>query len=137
MRANRSMPSSTVIPVLHYEDVRATVEWLRRAFGFEERLAIANHRSQLIVGDGAVVVAAARPGQPTPADTHSVMVRVTGIDAHCARARTAGARIVQEPTTFPYGERQYTAMDPGGHAWTFSESVDDVDPAAWGGALLA
>jgi uncharacterized glyoxalase superfamily protein PhnB len=65
------------------------------------------------------------------------MVRVTDIDAHCARARSAGARIVQEPATYPYGERQYTAVDPGGHAWTFSESVADVDPASWGGTLLA
>jgi uncharacterized glyoxalase superfamily protein PhnB len=136
VRANRSMPSSTVIPVLHYADVRATVDWLRRAFGFEERLAIADHRSQMMWAGAALVVAEAGAAS-TPPGAHSVMVRVTDIDAHCARARSAGARIAQEPTTYPYGERQYTAVDPGGHAWTFSESVDDVDPASWGGTLLA
>jgi uncharacterized glyoxalase superfamily protein PhnB len=36
----------------------------------------------------------------------------------------------------PYGERQYTAEDPGGHRWTFSESIADVDPADWGGTLI-
>jgi uncharacterized glyoxalase superfamily protein PhnB len=129
------MPSSTVIPVLHYEDVRATVDWLQRAFGFEERLAIADHRSQMMWAGGALVVAEAAAS--THPGAHSVMVRVTDIDAHCARARSAGARIVQEPATYPHGERQYTAVDPGGHAWTFSESVADVDPASWGGTLLA
>ena len=37
------------------------------------------------------------------------------------------------PTDFPYGERQYTAIDYSGRAWTFSESIADVDPRDWGG----
>jgi uncharacterized glyoxalase superfamily protein PhnB len=43
-----------------------------------------------------------------------------------------------EPTDFEYGERQYTAEDPAGHQWTFSETLDDVAPApdAWGGTLV-
>jgi len=41
-----------------------------------------------------------------------------------------------EPTDFEYGERQYEAADPAGHRWTFSETLDDVDPATWGGTLL-
>lgn len=134
MRSNRSMPDAAVIPVLTYRDVRAAVAWLERAFGFRERLSIGEHRSQLTWADAAVVVASAGPDAPGPA-AHSVMVRVNDIDAHCARARASGARIVNEPTTYPYGERQYSAVDPGGHAWTFSESVEDVDPATWGGVL--
>ena len=61
------------------------------------------------------------------------MIRVADVDAHCARARTHGARIVNPPTDYPYGERQYTALDPSGRAWTFSQSIADVDPASWGG----
>ena len=29
------------------------------------------------------------------------------------------------------------AEDPGGHHWTFSQSIADVDPAEWGGVLVA
>ena len=47
-----------------------------------------------------------------------------------------GARIVSPPTDYPYGERQYTAVDLGGHHWTFSQSLADVDPADWGGVLV-
>lgn len=70
------------------------------------------------------------------AASRSVMVRVADADAHFTRARAAGARILQSPTDFPYGERQYTAEDPGGHVWTFSQSIRDVDPVEWGGALV-
>jgi uncharacterized glyoxalase superfamily protein PhnB len=102
-------------------------------FGFRERLRIGDHRVQLAVGDGAVVVAQGGGA----ASGHSVMVRVDDVDAHHARVRAAGGEIVQPPTTWSYGERQYSVTDPGGHAWTFSQSVDDVDPAAWGGVLVA
>jgi len=33
------------------------------------------------------------------------------------------------------GERQYTAEDPAGHQWTFSETLADVSPEEWGGTL--
>jgi uncharacterized glyoxalase superfamily protein PhnB len=63
------------------------------------------------------------------------MVRVDDARAHCERARSHGARILSEPNDFPYGECQYTAEDPAGHHWTFSQTLDDVDPASWGGQL--
>lgn len=140
MKPNRSIPSPVVIPVLIYPDVREAVRWLNAAFGFEERLRIGEaHRSQLEVGDGAVIVADVRHDQRPPRQgevTHSVLVRVDDARAHCERARSNGARIVMEPTDFEYGERQYAAEDPAGHRWTFSETLEDVDPASWGGTLV-
>jgi uncharacterized glyoxalase superfamily protein PhnB len=64
-------------------------------------------------------------------------VRVDDVDEHHSRARAAGATITHPPTTYPFGERQYSAQDPCGHRWTFSQSVADVDPSEWGGALAA
>jgi uncharacterized glyoxalase superfamily protein PhnB len=140
VKPNRSIPSPVVIPVLVYPDVREAVRWLGEAFGFEERLRIGeNHRSQLKVGDGAVIVADVRREQrpPRPGEvTHSVLVRVEDARAHCERARSNGAQIVMEPTDFEYGERQYAAEDPAGHRSTFSETLEDADPAAWGGTLV-
>lgn len=140
MRRNRSIPAAVVIPVLIYPDVREAVDWLSAAFGFVERLRIGeSHRSQLSVGDGAVIVGDVRHDRRPPREgevTHSVTVRVDDVNAHCARARAHGARILMEPTDFEYGERQYTAADPAGHQWTFSETLDDVDPETWGGTLL-
>jgi uncharacterized glyoxalase superfamily protein PhnB len=134
------MPSDTVVPVLVYPDVREAVEWLTNAFGFEERLQIGeNHRSQMRFGDGAVIVADVRHDQNPPRAgevTHLVMVRVDDARAHRDRAREHGARILTEPTDFEYGERQYTAEDPAGHRWTFSETLEDVHPETWGGTLV-
>ena len=127
--------------MLVYPDVREAVAWLTEAFGFAERLRIGeNHRSQLSFGDAAVIVADVRNERrpPRPGEvTHSVVVRVEDAKAHCERARQHGARIVMEPTDFEYGERQYTAEDLAGHRWTFSETLADVDPADWGGELVA
>jgi uncharacterized glyoxalase superfamily protein PhnB len=140
MKANRSIPPSTVIPVLIYPDVREAVAWLSAAFGFAERLRIGeNHRAQLRFGDGAVIVADVRGDRvpPRPGEaTHSVMVRVEDARAHCERARAHGARVLTEPTDQMYGERQYSAEDFAGHQWTFSESIEDVDPASWGGEYI-
>jgi uncharacterized glyoxalase superfamily protein PhnB len=66
MRANRSMPPSTVIPVLVYDDVGEAVEWLSRMFGFTERWRAANDRAQLSVGDGAIVATEGRSERATP-----------------------------------------------------------------------
>jgi uncharacterized glyoxalase superfamily protein PhnB len=133
MLKNRSIPASTVIPVLVYPDVREAADWLCRAFGFVERLRIGDHRIQLTFGKGAVVVAQGAPGG---GGGHSVLVRVADVDAHHERAQQSGARIVNPPTDYPYGERQYSAEDFGGHRWTFSQTIADVDPEDWGGVLF-
>jgi uncharacterized glyoxalase superfamily protein PhnB len=140
VRANRSIPKATVVPVLIYPDVRAAVAWLSAAFGFAERVQIGeDHRSQLGFGDGAVIVGDVRHDRvpPRPGEaTHSVLVRVDDARAHCERAREHGAEILMEPRDFEYGERQYTAADPAGHQWTFSETIADVAPEEWGGTTV-
>lgn len=140
LKPNRSIPRAAVIPVVVYPDVRAAVDWLSRAFGFGERVQIGeDHRAQLSVGEndgGAVILGDVRGERRPPRAgevTQSVMVRVPDVHAHCERARTAGARIVEEPRDFMYGERQYTAEDLAGHLWTFSETLRDVEPEEWGG----
>jgi len=140
MKPNRSIPASTVIPVLVYPDVREAVAWLSEAFGFAERLQIGeNHRSQLRAGDGHVIVADVRGDRrpPRPGEvTHSVVVRVEDARGHCDRARQHGARILMEPQDFEYGERQYHAEDFAGHQWTFSETLADIAPEEWGGTTV-
>ncbi len=137
MLSNRSMPDATFIPVLAYADLGAAVAWLCGAFGFSERLRIGDHRVQLAFGAGAVVAVRRDAPPPWAEAGHSIMVRVEDVDAHCARAVAYGARIVQPPATHPYGERQYSVLDPGGHTWTFSQSIADVHPGDWGGVLIA
>jgi uncharacterized glyoxalase superfamily protein PhnB len=131
---NRSIPRCTVIPEIAYSDVDQASAWLCDAFGFTVRLRIANHRVQLNVGDGAVVVKETAGGGSSQASlTHSVIVRVADVDAHHERAKQGGVRIVRPPTDYPFGERQYTAEDLAGRSWTFSQTIADVAPEEWGG----
>jgi uncharacterized glyoxalase superfamily protein PhnB len=137
MMRNRSAPSAAVIPILVYPDVRAAVEWLETVFGFVERVQIGDdHRSQMAFGEGALIVADVRGERlpPRPGEeTHRVMVRVEDAEAHCRHARAHGARILEEPTDYEYGERQYETEDLAGHRWTFSQTLRDVAPEEWGG----
>ena len=135
MLENRSVPSATVIPVLSYGDVGEASEWLRDTFGFRERLRIGSHRVQLVFGDGAIILTQRAVGQGSHA-CHSVHVRVADVASHYARAKERGATITEPPADYPFGERQYTVEDPGGHRWTFSQSIADVAPEDWGGVLV-
>jgi uncharacterized glyoxalase superfamily protein PhnB len=142
MFTNRSAPPATVTPVLVYPDVRAAVAWLETAFGFEERVRIGDaHRAQMRVGtDGAIVVADVRGQQvpPSPGQvTHVIKVRVPDVDAAFVRARDAGGRVFEDPTTHEYGERSCALDDLAGHRWELTQTVRDVDPSEWGGVALA
>ena len=139
MFTNRSAPSATVVPILVYEDVGQAIEWLCRAFGFTERLraerdGVIGH-AQLSVRESAIMLG--RQGGPFRAphsDTVSAYVHVTvdDVNAHYEHAMRNGAQVMQSPHDMPFGVRQYTAIDPGGHRWTFSQNIADVAPEAWG-----
>jgi uncharacterized glyoxalase superfamily protein PhnB len=139
MVMNRSSPTATVVPILVYEDVGQAIDWLGRAFGFAERLrferdGVVSH-AQLTVGEGAIMLGrqggAFRAPQREAVSAY-VHVTVEDVAAHFERAKTAGADIVKVPTDMPFGVRQYTARDPAGHWWTFSQNVADVAPEEWG-----
>jgi len=142
MFTNRSAPPATVTPVLIYPDVRAAVDWLESAFGFEERVRIGDdHRAQLRVGqDGSIVVADVRGEQVAPSGgvvTQLIKVRVPDVDEAFTRARDAGARALGDPTTYEYGERSVVVEDLAGHRWELTQSVRDVEPEEWGGVTVA
>lgn len=124
------MPRSTVLPELAYPNIGEAIDRLCEAFGFTLRIRIGDHRAQLNVGDGAVILIEANRNISLKT---AVMVRVENADAHYQRARRCGVHILREPTDYPYGERQYNAEDFAGHHWCFSQSIADIDPRDWGG----
>ena len=139
MKRNRSIPPVQVIPVLTYPDVQAAVAWLGDAFGATEHVRIGpNHRAQLMIGGGGLIVADVSKERVVPGAgvTHSIMLRVDDVDATIARATKRGAVVVMEPTDMPYGERQATLTDLGGHRWTLSQTIADAEPESWGGETI-
>jgi uncharacterized glyoxalase superfamily protein PhnB len=126
---------------VYYDEPAKAIDWLCRAFGFEVRLKVEGENgtiehSELVFGDGVVMVGALKerfPYRRSPrasggGNTQNLMAYVDDVEAHCARARAAGARIVAEPTTTDYGEeywedRAYEAEDPEGHHWFFMQRL--------------
>lgn len=143
MPSNQSAPSAAVVPVLVYEDATKAVEFLCRAFGFHERLRAERDgvlfHAQLVVGDGAIMLGR-RGGEFVPPSAGGVSqyvhVTVEDVAAHRDQALRSGAQIVKEVADMPFGERQYTAADPEGHRWTFSQHIADVAPEQWGARFV-
>jgi uncharacterized glyoxalase superfamily protein PhnB len=137
MAGNRSAPVGPVIPVLTYADVEAATAWLVEILGFTERVVIGpGHRAQLGFGAGSLIVADTGSVRAVPggeAVSASVMLRVDDAAAVWERARAHGATALDPPTDHPYGERQCSFRDPGGHLWTLTQTLRDVAPEEWGG----
>ena len=103
MLSNRSIRRCTVIPELAYPDVTKAAEWLCDVFGFTLRLAIGDHRAQLNVGDGAVVVTERLKDAGSSDKTHSVLVRIEDVDRHHQHVLQRGVQILRQPADHPYG----------------------------------
>lgn len=135
-----------VVASLSYRDPIAAMRWLEGAFGFETSVLITDADGGVAYAemsyrdapfgvmrewDSSALLGAARMRSPLSLDganTQFFRVSVEDIDAHCERARTAGARITQEPADQFYGERTYRALDLEGHVWNFTQPVAEVPP---------
>src|SRR5437773_11185549 len=97
MRHNRSIPNAVVIPELAYSDVPAAAKSLCEKFGFRERLRIASHRIQLLLGGGAVVVNERGWAAGKADNVHSVSLRVENVDQQYAKNSAVGFTIIRMP----------------------------------------
>jgi uncharacterized glyoxalase superfamily protein PhnB len=137
------MARASLTPTVFYKDARAALAWLQAAFGFEVSLLLTDAEGNLAHaemshGDASLGVAGewagpqlggARMKSPASLDgaaTAFIWVSVDDIDAHAARAESAGARISQRPEDQFYGDRTYRALDPEGHVWCFRQTIRDV-----------
>jgi PhnB protein len=126
-----TQPTRTqIIPYIFYRDVGAALDWLARAFGFTETMRIGTPRGGFhgeMEFDGQVIMmgqgsADLRMISALDANgaTQGVFIYLDAVDAHYERARAAGAEIDKPPEDLPYG-RSYTARDPEGHPWFFTQ----------------
>lgn len=135
-----------VIPYLSYEDAPAALEFICSAFGFTERMRMPGPEGILMhaevgYGDSVLMLSSAMPEMgivsPKGGDAvhGNVTVYVDDVDAHCARAKSAGATIAEEPQDMFWGDRMYRAVDPEGHQWSFMQHVRDISEEEMAAAL--
>lgn len=122
--------SANIHPCLFYRDARQAIDWLCRAFGFVERMAVPGENgtivhAELSFGEGVIMVGSSKPerGWLSPLDlpglNQVLSVHVEDPDQHCARAEECGAQILQPLKDEDYGARGYLARDPEGNQWYF------------------
>ena len=130
---------------LSYQDPKAAFRWLEDAFGFEPLFVLLDADGNLAhseMGFGASTLMVGSewtddhksPKSIGGKNTQSVHIQLAvgdDIDAHCEKARAAGADILAEPDTQFYGDRTYRAKDPEGHIWTFGVTVEEKTAAEW------
>jgi uncharacterized glyoxalase superfamily protein PhnB len=135
-----------VTPYPLYKDCEGALDFLARAFGFEEVLryegeeGYVNHAEMRAGAGGRIYVGNPGEGYRNPKElgreTVGIYVEVDeDVDALCERARAAGAEIVEEPEDQEYGHRRFTARDLEGHMWFFALVTKQVGPEEWGATL--
>jgi uncharacterized glyoxalase superfamily protein PhnB len=128
-------------PYLLYRDVGKALNWLNKAFGFTE------YGDRFKGEDGTIQHAAMRisrggeffmmgcPGskyknpKQLRSNTQLLYITVKDVETHFARAKKAGAKVIEKPADTFYGDRRYGVTDPEGHQWYFAQRVRDVSSA--------
>lgn len=117
-------------PTFRYRDAAGMSDWLCEAFGFTVR---ARHQrdgrllhAELALGSAMIMLGStaddafgALVGEPGATGGKSVYVAVDDADLTHARARAAGARMLQDLTERDYGSREFICADPEGNVWCF------------------
>ena len=139
--------SQRIVPFVAYENAAAAIEWLGRAFGFEEDAGqryteedgTVTH-AELTLHGGTIYVATPSPHYQGPKRhretceaaarwldnpwvVDGLFVEVDDLDSHYARATAAGAVVLREPEEPGVGFRIYTAEDLEGHRWMFGQRI--------------
>jgi len=138
------MSGQKVIPMLSYENVGSSADWIAGAFAFRETGRWSDDDGtvshvNMELGGGEVMLGLpsrdyqsprhhaevcdhARRWLQTPYIVDGVLVYVDDLDAHYTRATAAGAAILSEPSEGEHG-RNYRAEDVEGHRWMFMEET--------------
>lgn len=134
----------TITPYLLYEDVDAALDFLAKAFGFEEVLRYTGEEgyvshAEMRLGDAAIYLGDPGDDYRNPKrlgqQTVGIYVLVDDVDAHHERAQAAGAEILQAPADQEYGDRRYDAVDREGHRWYFAQPIREVAAEEWGATV--
>src|SRR5262249_46842522 len=119
-----------VWPALSYRDADAAIDFLKKAFGFEDTLVVRGeddrpiHHAELRwpEGGGVMLGSFVDGGDEfarRPTGAGSIYVVTDHPDALLDRAKGAGATVARDIADEDYGNRGFTIRDPEGNLWSF------------------
>lgn len=126
-------PARNTTTLLVYDDLAAAHEYIAETFGLTPGPLVRDPdgkvvHGELFAGDHAIWLHPTGDGYRSPRQLGAVssmtVIAVDDADAHHRSAVEHGAEIIEEPTSQPYGVREYGARDLEGHLWYFHSAVD-------------
>lgn len=126
------------IAILVYDDLEAAYDYLIRVYGFGPGTVTRDGNGNAVhgeihAGDGEFWLHPAsaewrlQPPSTLGGASGSMAIMVDDVDAHHAYAVEQGAEVRYPPTDQPYGYREYGAIDPAGHLWSFMKPLSTAE----------
>ena len=126
-------------PYLMIRDASRAIDFYKRAFGATELSRMADPsghiaHAEIKIGDAAIMIAEEEPRyfnlSPDALGGSSAFVHVyvEDVDAFAQRAEQGGAKVLETPQDYPYGDRRGKFVDPFGHVWMIATHRRDVTP---------
>lgn len=109
-------------PILEVSDVDAAIAYYGRVFGLVPTWMWEENVGGVTTEEAPIEVYFSRAAEPTPTRR---AVFVDDADSAYAKCRAAGAEIVEEIETRPWGLRTFTIKDPDGNLIGISHEVHD------------
>jgi uncharacterized glyoxalase superfamily protein PhnB len=119
----------TVTPYLALENTGRFIQFIKEAFGAQERLVVPAPgggiaHAKIAIGDSILEMSDAHgPYKPMPCGLH---LYVPDTDAVYEQALRAGAKSLTAPADQPYGDRSAGVVDPFGNQWFIATHIKDV-----------
>jgi uncharacterized glyoxalase superfamily protein PhnB len=128
---SQKLEAPRIYPTFRYRDAARMIDWLCNAFGFSVHARYGEgddvQHAQLVLGSSMIMLGNVRDdaygrmvgGPVSGSGGKSTYVVIEDTDAVYARAKAAGATILEEPTNRDYGSRDFICADPEGNVWSF------------------
>ena len=119
-----------VIPYCAVKDAAALLEFVKKAFGAEEKYRMADpdgviRHAEVRIRDSVLMI-----GQSPTSHPNMLYMYVPDVDAAYQRAMAApgAAKSLREPTNEWYGDRSAGLEDSQGNQWWLATHIEDVSP---------
>jgi PhnB protein len=134
---NANNAPQTVTAYLRVRGATEAIEFYKRAFGAQELFRLQDPggrigHAELKIGNTTIMLADEFPEmnvrgpQSLGGTSVGLALHVAHVDATTSAAAAAGATIVNPPADQFYGERTSKLVDPFGHEWHISTTIEAV-----------
>lgn len=131
--ATRANSAPWLTPSLNVRDTDAAYGFYQKAFGFEAGAQTRDDKGKLTRGelkyhDAVIILSAEDSKRPSPVTSKSaapspLVLYVDNLDAAIARAKKAGAEVIEAAADQSWGERTALLRDPDGYLWTLAMTL--------------